>query len=189
MSKPLIGFLVAIIVIFFGAVFLTRQNQPKEAEIGVQHTKQESEHINRGESPKPYNSSPASSGQHYADAASPLDWGIYTEEVPDEVFIHNEEHGGVVVTYNPRLLPADDVKKLRELFIPPNPNEKFKPSRFILTPRSKNTKAIEMAVWQRTFSLDKYDKTMVAKFYTQYVNTGPEAGAKPTNLPINQAAS
>ena len=44
-----------------------------------------------------YNSNPPTSGRHAPQA---LQWGIYSEPVPQENLIHNMEHGGVTIWYN-----------------------------------------------------------------------------------------
>jgi hypothetical protein len=44
-----------------------------------------------------YNSSPASSGPHVGFLAT---WGVSEEPLPEELFIHNLEDGGVVLTYD-----------------------------------------------------------------------------------------
>lgn len=44
-----------------------------------------------------YNSSPPSSGPHLGFIA---DWGVAPETVPPELFVHNLEDGGVVLTYD-----------------------------------------------------------------------------------------
>jgi hypothetical protein len=188
MSKVVIGSIVTMVVLF-GVLIAVNKSKPQEPQIGTKHSAQGNKHIPQGEAHEAYNSSPASSGPHYADSSAPTNWGIYTQEVPDEIFIHNEEHGGVVVTYNPKLLASDQIKKLQTLFAAPFSNKDFQPSRFILTPRSKNKQAIELASWGWTLGLDKYDEAKLLKFYEQHSNKAPEAGAGPTNKPINQAAS
>jgi hypothetical protein len=45
----------------------------------------------------PYNSSPGSSGPHLGVLAN---WGVHEEPVPEPLFIHNMEDGGVVFTYD-----------------------------------------------------------------------------------------
>ena len=45
----------------------------------------------------PYNSSPPSSGPHVGNLAS---WGEYTDTLPAELFVHNLEDGGVLLTYS-----------------------------------------------------------------------------------------
>ena len=182
-------FTVTIVVLaggFFGFVFLKQSSKPKEAIIGTSHPSQGEKHIAEGQKHEAYNSDPASSGPHYADTSAPTPWGVYTQEVPDEVFLHNEEHGGVIVTYKPDL-PADQLKKLRALFAPPYSLKSFTPSKAVVTPRAKNTHAIELAGWTYTLNLDQYDETTIMKFYLQRVSKAPEPTAGPTNTPINQA--
>ena len=54
-------------------------------------------HIQPGEPHEPYTTSPPTSGPHYASTAS---WGISKEPIPDELQVHNLEHGGVLIQYN-----------------------------------------------------------------------------------------
>jgi hypothetical protein len=44
-----------------------------------------------------YNSNPPAGGDHYPYWAI---WGIHTDVVPTEYFVHNQEHGGVILLYN-----------------------------------------------------------------------------------------
>lgn len=186
-NKVFIGLIAILVVGAFGSITVKQKSKPKEAIIGVSHKEEGRNHIPQGQSHEPYNSDPASSGPHYADSSAPTPWGVYTQEVPEEVFLHNEEHGGVVITYKPDL-PADQLKKLQALFAPPYSNKDFSPSKAIVTPRSKNTKAIELASWTWTLSLDQYDEATIMKFYLQHVGQSPEPAAGPSNTPINQAA-
>lgn len=175
-----------MVIGFTGFVVINNKNTKSQPRLGVEHSNQGQQHISRGEKHKAYNSDPASSGPHYADQGAPTAWGVYTEEVPEEVFLHNEEHGGVIITYNPTL-PADQIKKLQSLFAPPYSNAKFVPSKAIVTPRTKNQKPIQLASWTRTLNLDSYDENALMKFYLTNVGKSPEAGAGPNNRPINQA--
>lgn len=187
MSK--FGIIVVALIIGFTAVIVVKKsNEPKEPILGIQHANQGEKHISQGQKHEAYNSDPASSGPHYADASAPAQWGVYTQELPEEVFVHNEEHGGVVVTYNPKLLPADQLKKLQALFVPPYSKKGFSPTKAIVTPRTKDTHAIEIASWTWTLNMDKYDEVTLIKYYTQHAGEAPEPGAGPNNTPINEAA-
>ena len=57
-------------------------------------------HVPRGEEHPPYNSVPGTSGWHYSDSGAPIAWGVYNEFIPDEVLVHNLEHGGIGIHYN-----------------------------------------------------------------------------------------
>lgn len=186
-NKVFIGLIAILVIGFVGYLGLGQKSKPKEALIGVQHKEQSRDHIAQGQSHAPYNSSPASSGPHYAGQGAPAPWGVYTQEIPEEYFLHNEEHGGVIITYRPDL-PKDQLDKLQNLFALPYSNKDFKPNKAIVTPRSKNTKPIELASWTWTLSLDQYDEATIMKFYLQHVGKSPEPAAGPNNPPINQAA-
>lgn len=187
-NKVFIGLIAILAIGAISLVAITQKSKPAEALIGVQHKNQGETHIQRGQSHPAYNSDPASSGWHYADAGAPAPWGVYTEEVPQEVFLHNEEHGGVVISYNPKLLPAYQLKKLQALFAPPYSDKTFSPTKALVTPRAKDTHAIELAAWTWTLNLDHYNETTLKKFYLQHVGQAPEPTAGPTNTPINQAS-
>lgn len=61
-----------------------------------------------------YSSDPPTSGPHWIGAGAyyrtagglattiPPQWGVYSEELPNEMLVHSMEHGGVIVWYNPR---------------------------------------------------------------------------------------
>lgn len=190
MSK-ILWITAGILFLGFGAMLVINQvSKSKETIIGVQYASQGEEHIKVGQAHSAYNSDPASSGPHYSDSSSsPAQWGVYTQEVAEEVFIHNEEHGGVIVTYQPDLLPKEQLKKLQALFAPPYSNAAFLPKKAIVTPRAKNTSVIQLAAWTYTLNLDKYDEATIIKFFRQHSGKAPEALAGPNNTPINQAAS
>jgi hypothetical protein len=179
----------SIIVVFIGAIIVVKLNQPQEILLGTKHPNQGQQHISQGQLHDAYNSDLPSSGPHYADATAPIDWGIYIASVDPEVFVHNLEHGGVIVTYNPSLLPKDQVKKLHGLFAPPYDKKDFKPTKFLLFPRPTNSKAIEIASWNWTYDLDNYDASLITKFYLQHAGKAPEYSAGPTNQPIDQTDS
>ena len=59
------------------------------------------EHVAAGAPHPPYNSVPATSGWHYSGPGlAPAPWGVYDEVLPDEVLVHNLEHGGIGVHYD-----------------------------------------------------------------------------------------
>lgn len=189
MDKRFLAILAVIIVIFIGIFAFTKKSSDStrsSEKIGVYHAEQSPDHITRGQQHQPYNSDPPSSGPHYSDAGAPIPWGVYIQEVADEVFLHNEEHGGVIITYKPDL-PKDQIEKIQKMFAPPYSNPKFKPNKAIVTPRSKNTHPIELAAWNYTLNLDQYDETKIKNFYLQHVSKSPEPTGGPFNTPINQA--
>lgn len=186
-NKVFVGIILALAVGAGGYLFINQATKSKTVLLGVQHPNQGQTHIARGQSHAAYNSDPPSSGPHYNDAGAPTAWGVYTQEVPAEVFVHNEEHGGIIVTYRPDL-PKDQLSKLQKLFAPPYSNPNFRPTKGLVTPRAQDTHPIELAAWTWTLNLDHYDEATIMKFYLQHVGNAPEPTAGPTNTPIDQAA-
>lgn len=122
------------------------------------------EHITTTTHPA-YNSNPPTSGWHYPQ---PAEWGIYKEEIPDEVVIHNLEHGGVWLTYRPGI-SEEIVQKLEGFY-------KKYGRKIIVAPRSKNDSDISLAAWNRLdkFSVEEYSDERADKFIQAYRNKGPE---------------
>lgn len=185
MSKSLIIFIVVALLVLAG-LLLTKSTQPTEALIGVKHESIGQKHVRQAEQHEPYNSQPASSGPHYSDASAPIAWGIYAEEIQPEVYLHNLEHGGVVIAYNPDKLKDDALQSLKDYLIPTDELAAFKPARFILMPTKNISQTLGLAAWQYTLDLDTVDKTAIKTFYNQHVNNAPESGAAPTNEPAEQ---
>lgn len=190
MSNRVFIAIIALVIIGFGANYVFKPKQKhNDVLVGVlDHKSQEGNHIAQGVKHEVYNSDLPSSGTHYADASSPAQWGIYTQELPPEVFLHNEEHGGVVIAYSLNL-PPNQIKSLQRLFANPSSDTGFSAGKYILMPRSNNKKQIELASWTRTYSLDSYDQSKIETFYQNYVSNkrAPESFAGPKNIPINQA--
>ncbi len=59
-----------------------------------------------------YNSIPATSGNHFP---VPAIWNLYDQPVPEISYIHNLEHGGVVIQYGSDV-PPEDVTALRDWY-------------------------------------------------------------------------
>lgn len=181
--------LIIITAAFVFSGLAGNKSEKKVALVGVgTYTSQGEQHIQQGQPHPPYNSELPSSGDHYADPSTPAEWGVYTREVPAEVFLHNMEHGGVVIAYSPKL-PQNQVKRLQSLFAPPYADKNFLPGKAILTPRESSKRLIEMASWTRTYNLDTFDEAKIKQFYLENVSNkrAPESFGGPNNTPINQA--
>lgn len=122
------------------------------------------EHIGPGHTHE-YNSNPPTSGWHFSQ---PAEWGIYDKELPDEVLIHNIEHGGIWISYRPGI--PDDIKKTLGGFY-----ERFG-RKIIVTPRAANDADIALAAWNRLekFSVVELTDERVRAFIKAFRNKGPE---------------
>lgn len=73
-------------------------------------------HVAVGAPHPPYNSVPATSGWHYSGPGlAPAPWGVHDKVLPDEVLVHNLEHGGIGVHYDCPDGCADLVAALSDL--------------------------------------------------------------------------
>ena len=89
-TGPVIG-VVAVAVI---AVLIVLDPEPP----GLEFPSMGNTHLQTLDEPHlPYNSTPASSGPHFGALAN---WGVHEEPVPEELFVHNLEDGGIVIAYN-----------------------------------------------------------------------------------------
>jgi hypothetical protein len=124
------------------------------------------EHIDEGESAS-YNSNPPTSGPHYKIAAA---WGIYDEAPVDEKLVHNLEHGGIVISYNPNQIQEETLEQLRSQV---RELSQFNP-RIILTPKETLDAPLALTAWTYLQKLDRYDPAVVKAFYDAHIGRGPE---------------
>lgn len=112
-----------------------------------------------------YNSNPPTSGPHHA---SPAEWGIYNEEIHDQILIHNLEHGGIWISYKPGIDSAV-IAKLEAI------TKEFG-RKVIMAPRSANDSDIAFAAWNHLdkFSAAEFSEERIREFIKAYRNRGPE---------------
>lgn len=106
-----------------------------------------------------YNSNPPSSGPHCGVWGS---WGVFSEEKPlsDCNFIHNLEHGGIVLAYRCPEGCEDIVSELETLRDSAMDPDCSVP-RVIITPNDELDVVVAAAAWQRTWRGDCLDEPAV----------------------------
>ena len=149
---------LAIVAGAVGLIWLTSPG----AEVGQAFPNQGQEHIAVGAAHLPYNSNPPTSGPHYLNPAA---WGIYQAGLPDEVLIHNLEHGGIWISYN----NIDRTTKQRIEAL-----AKEHPDKMIVTPRALDDAKIVLASWRHLLKLDTFDEETVISFIKANKNRAPE---------------
>jgi len=117
---------------------------------------------------EPYNSNPPTSGWHYGATAP---WGVQTQPIPDEITVHNLEHGGVIIHYRQDLDKAtvDQLTTLtREL-------QQQSPC-ILLVPRPNDKLDVPIAVtsWTWLLKLQQFDAGSIRSFLRAHVDQGPE---------------
>lgn len=156
--------LVIIVLVVIAGIGMWYSRRTSRNLPGVMYPDQGQEHVPLGEAHE-YNSNPPTSGWHHG---TPAEWGIYKEEIADQILLHNLEHGGVWISYKPDI--SGDVKEKLESFY-----EKYG-RKIIVTPRSANDADIVLGAWTHLdkFSASEYSEERVEKFIKAFRNKGPE---------------
>jgi hypothetical protein len=122
-----------------------------------------------------YKTNPPTSGRHFVQV--PQD-GAYSKPLTDEQFVHNEEHGRIVIWFQPSL-SADKRADLKALF-------DADPYQMVLTPRRKMPYQVAATAWNgpeygnkgRLLLCDKYSPKIfdaLQSFRDENRSKGPEA--------------
>tara|TARA_A100001037_G_scaffold58660_1_gene50802 strand:+ start:408 stop:1085 length:678 start_codon:yes stop_codon:yes gene_type:complete len=181
-KRTLIGFAGLLFAVVFIAALIVPQNAPSNNTRGINtggHIPIDPDdgrghitnNIDRG---GPYSVVPATSGAHWfgpttaSGSSAPARWGRYTDILPDEVLIHNLEHGGIGFHYDCEVDCPDTIKALDDL-IPRNP------SMYIMSPYPGMPSKIAITAWRHHLYLDEVDEDQIRKFIDEYQNRAPES--------------
>ena len=165
--RPFPVALATVVVGFIAVIIVSKITAPPEPpRPGIEQADHGREHV----SSKEYGGDqPPTSGSH----ANPVAWGVYDTEVRDDQVIHNMEHGGIDVSYQPDL-PEDQIEKLKGLLSAPFSNPEFKPTKIVLAPRQANTSPIELSSWRRSEPLVSYDQKKIEDYVVRNLGKSPE---------------
>ena len=150
--------------------------QPVAQDVGQVVPDEGRQHVQAG-TQVTYQHQPPTSGSHYSQAGiAPVAWQTIGTLQP-EVWVHNLEHGGVVVLYN---CPSgcDDLQKQLTTYVnsivPPEPQ--YGEYKVIMSPYSEGmgTHKVALLAWDRIEFLDVYDQANITTFYESHVDKGPE---------------
>jgi hypothetical protein len=159
-----IGAVIVVVVVLFAG--------GGGGRIGERQVDQGGGHIADGSIGGPYSSVPATSGQHWN---TPANWGVYTAANPaiQSQVIHNLEHGGIVIWYQPDQLSADDVTTLTNYAEQQIRSAKFK---VILSPWTGQDFGHPIAVtaWDWLLYLDSADTSQIRAFLDDHYQQSPE---------------
>jgi hypothetical protein len=174
-NTPLIIGIVAAVVIVMVAVGIALSRGSGGASLNEQQFPNlvpapDNPHIAEVTSPHgPYNSNPPTSGWHYGGGTGP--WGVSTQPIPDELTVHNLEHGGVVIHYRQGLDQAtvDQLTTLTRQLQQQSPC-------IVLVPRpsDKLDTPIAVTAWTWLMKLNSFDAAAIGAFFRKHVDQGPE---------------
>ncbi|MFD3163158.1 DUF3105 domain-containing protein [Herpetosiphon sp. NSE202] len=115
-----------------------------------------------------YKSLPPTSGYH---AAYPADWGYHFYDVQDEALVHNLEHGGVIIFYNPQLITPSELIQLEATF-----NTLYQRNDHTIFRLRMNMDAtVAVTAWEYRLMLrDNANLDAVNTFFSEHIARGPE---------------
>ena len=163
-----LGAVVLVVVLVFGGT------PPTDNGIGTRQADAGRTHIAEGTQGTGYSSIPATSGPHWPPSATtPGPWGVYTTTQPQERMVHNLEHGGTVIWYQPGKLDAAGVKALTDFVNQQITTVQFK---VCLVPWSGADFGHPIAVtaWDWLLYLDTPDLDKVRTFIGAHYGDSPE---------------
>jgi len=126
-----------------------------------------------------YNHDPPTSGCHYSIAnQAPVPPGAYNQEIPAEYWVHNLEHGYVVVLFNCPTGCDSDFQKLVQWRkgLPPDPagNGQIPYAKVVVLPWHTMPVKFAAVSWDYYQGWDSLDISKVQAFYDNHVGHAPE---------------
>ncbi|NUO49967.1 MAG: DUF3105 domain-containing protein [Polyangiaceae bacterium] len=139
-----------------------------------------------------YGTNPPSSGDHWGTWAQ---FRTYATAVPREMYVHNLEHGGIVMAYKCSGLCPDILQAYEDAVdahgidplctISPVGAER---SRFVITPDPELAEPIGLAAWRATYVATCIDPPSILDFVNAHYAKGPEntcSDGKDPEDPVN----
>ena len=178
----LVGVILIVLVVVFG--------QGTSPNAGIRQQDDGTQHVAIGTvcrapgdpcGPNPYSSTPATSGPHW-DPSGIANWGVYDSPMPESQLIHNLEHGGIVVWYDPDSVDADSVDALAQLVERQNAQGVGGRYKWILSPWGESEPLPSPVVatsWNWLLELDEADIGAIEAFADEHYGIAPEPNGGP----------
>lgn len=164
---------VGLLVAFgLGQVIIASGSSDQQPELGREQSDEGRGHLSRGVMPY-YANTPPTSGRHYPVV---VPYGVYDVTVPEGIWVHNLEHGAIVVLYrcSAEAPPcATVIERLRELY-ERVPAGKYGKTKMVAIPYPRLRTPIAVLAWNRILDLPSIQSDAIITFYRRYVDKGPE---------------
>lgn len=133
-------------------------------KLGTQYEEVSAGHVAPGQQTIPYNTIPATSGDH----GERTQYGERT--LTDYEVLHGLEHGGISFWYNPDTITDEELAQVRETF------NSFTVEKRYLSPRSDLPEGVKlsMASWGWLLEQSEIDTQEMSDFFNANINKGPE---------------
>lgn len=168
-SRPLLFGAAAIVLVLIAAVWINSARSglsPALAQRVETFPSEGAAHVPTG-TKVTYRTDPPTSGPHYASPAPP---GFYERALPDEVLVHNLEHGHVIIHYTPGTLTQEEDDYITTLTLSyTNPW-----AAVVAVPREGMEHRFILTAWRKMLRLDSLDKELVDGFIDAFIGRGPE---------------
>ena len=170
-KQPSTGVIVALVIVLcIGALVvfnMTRSDLPPAlASVVERHADEGANHVATGQRVT-YRTDPPNSGPHYAQWAPP---GFYDRTLPDELLVHNLEHGHIIIHYRPDALTPEVEQEMLALTRSWTDNW----AAVLAVPRPGMQHKFTLAAWRHLLRLEEWDRQLVDLFIDAFVGRGPE---------------
>ena len=167
----IVGIVVAAIIVIGGSAFLIYRGTRADASLpGTPVADEGRNHIPDTQQPQ-YKHYPPASGPHYDE---PANWGAYDQALPEGRWVHNLEHGGIVILYKCPSGCPDLVKQLKDLYAAAPQSRQWKEVKLVVTPYDKMEHQLAIVAWDWIDEMDTFDRDRLLKFYNAHIDRGPE---------------
>lgn len=118
-----------------------------------------------------YDRFPPSSGTHYGET---VPYGVREETTPEGFWVHNLEHGAIVVLYNCSDGCPDLVTELRDAYNTFPPSRNFGKVKLTVLPYPRLESRLAYLAWGWEYITDTYQRDDLFRFYQAHLDKGPE---------------
>jgi len=167
----MVGIAIVVVAALGGLAFLVMRATRADASLpGTPVADEGRNHIPDTQQPQ-YAHYPPASGPHY-DA--PANWGTYDQPLPEGRWVHNLEHGGVMILYKCPTACPDLVKQLKDFYTAAPRSAKWNEVKLVITPYDHMDHQLATVAWDWIDEMDTFDRARLLKFYNAHVDQGPE---------------
>lgn len=139
---------------------------------GVAVANEGAAHVEEGTAVE-YRHSPPASGPHYTRT---VEYDVYEQAIPSPYWVHNLEHGAIVLLYrcpDQQESCPDVLRELEELY-ERTPPGKYSEAKLVATQYPGMETPYAVLAWNRILELDELDEQQVLEFYRAWVDKGTE---------------